>query len=121
MAKLKHNAPCHCGSGKKYRSCHLQADRRAAGRAEAAPEPSPVQQAQPALRPPRPRWLRMLPYAVGLLGSAVAVWVAVEHSAQGGVATFVATGLAMAAIVVFGDPPPPKDDAGDPSAINFGR
>lgn len=28
MTKLGRNDPCHCGSGKKYKKCHLEADRR---------------------------------------------------------------------------------------------
>jgi uncharacterized protein YecA (UPF0149 family) len=26
--KLGRNAPCWCGSGRKYKNCHLEADRR---------------------------------------------------------------------------------------------
>ena len=28
MTKLGRNDPCHCGSGKKYKRCHLAADER---------------------------------------------------------------------------------------------
>ncbi len=36
MSTLGRNDPCHCGSGKKYKNCHLTLDREAAGeRAEA--------------------------------------------------------------------------------------
>src|SRR5213594_2263899 len=28
MTKLGRNDPCHCGSGKKYKKCHLEADLR---------------------------------------------------------------------------------------------
>lgn len=31
MAQPGRNDPCHCGSGRKYKSCHLAADRAAAG------------------------------------------------------------------------------------------
>jgi methionyl aminopeptidase len=31
VRKLNRNAPCWCGSGKKYKNCHLRQDRRAAG------------------------------------------------------------------------------------------
>ena len=39
------NEPCHCGSGKKYKQCHLEKDDKAASRARAkaaaeTPEPS---------------------------------------------------------------------------------
>ena len=28
MINLGRNDPCHCGSGKKYKKCHLDADQR---------------------------------------------------------------------------------------------
>ena len=31
MAKLNRNDPCHCGSGKKYKQCHLREDETRAG------------------------------------------------------------------------------------------
>jgi hypothetical protein len=30
MSKLHRNEPCHCGSGKKYKNCHLDADEKLA-------------------------------------------------------------------------------------------
>jgi SEC-C motif len=42
---LGRNDPCHCGSGKKYKRCHLDADREAAREAARA-----VQEALPALK-----------------------------------------------------------------------
>ena len=43
-AKLGRNDPCHCGSGKKYKACHLEQDEAAAREArdkEAAARPAP--------------------------------------------------------------------------------
>ena len=57
---LGRNDPCHCGSGKKYKQCHLAQDEAAerearAKAAEAAPAPaaeaSPAKKA-PSTRPP---------------------------------------------------------------------
>jgi hypothetical protein len=64
---LGRNDPCHCGSGKKYKQCHLAADEakarearkkaEAAAPAEAAPTSSTA--AQPARRKPTPQpWKR---------------------------------------------------------------
>lgn len=44
--KLGRNDPCHCGSGKKYKACHLAADeatarKKASDAAAAAPAPEP--------------------------------------------------------------------------------
>ena len=37
---LGRNDPCHCGSGKKYKQCHLAADEAAAPAAEPATKPT---------------------------------------------------------------------------------
>ncbi len=55
---LGRNDPCHCGSGKKYKSCHLESDeaalREARARAAAeAPPPNPEEQA--AVEEKRPK------------------------------------------------------------------
>ena len=31
MAKIGRNDPCHCGSGKKYKNCHMRAEKKSAG------------------------------------------------------------------------------------------
>ena len=49
---LGRNDPCHCGSGKKYKQCHLAADeaaaREARAKAAAASEAAPAAEAEPA-------------------------------------------------------------------------
>ena len=43
-AKLGRNDPCHCGSGKKYKACHLEQDEATAREARdkvAAAQPQP--------------------------------------------------------------------------------
>jgi hypothetical protein len=63
---LGRNEPCHCGSGKKYKQCHLAADeakaREARKKAEdtaPAESPAPAAAAQPAHRKPAPQpWKR---------------------------------------------------------------
>jgi len=52
------NDPCHCGSGKKYKQCHLAADeakaRQAREKAAAnAPAPAAAETAKAASGPPR--------------------------------------------------------------------
>jgi hypothetical protein len=60
--ELGRNDPCHCGSGKKYKNCHLGKDEEAARAArakaaEAAPAPAPEAESAPpkphAAAPPR--------------------------------------------------------------------
>jgi hypothetical protein len=57
------NEPCHCGSGKKYKQCHLEKDDAARRKARAAAEKSgkdeaaaaaPEEKAKPG-PPPRPQ------------------------------------------------------------------
>lgn len=43
MKQLGRNDPCHCGSGKKYKKCHLDADQRS----RAATRPAPPQAEEP--------------------------------------------------------------------------
>jgi hypothetical protein len=63
---LGRNDPCHCGSGKKYKQCHLGADeakardarKKAEEQAPAEPE-APSVAAQPVHRKPTPQpWKR---------------------------------------------------------------
>ncbi len=122
MARPKHNGPCHCGSGKKYRLCHLNADREAkaaAAEAQAASESSaPV----PAPRAVKPPWLHALPWGLGAAGVGGGLYLALTSEAvQGGLAVSAGSVVIAVLIALFTDPPPPKDDAGDPGAINFGR
>ncbi|MFK7991616.1 MAG: SEC-C metal-binding domain-containing protein [Sandaracinaceae bacterium] len=49
MAKLGRNDPCHCGSGDKYKKCHLKAD-AAARTAELAAEQATAKAAAEAAR-----------------------------------------------------------------------
>jgi hypothetical protein len=70
--RIGRNAPCPCGSGKKYKVCCLPRDReaenarylehQAAASSEAAPAPPPAEEGfrwdelAPAAKPPAPRW-----------------------------------------------------------------
>ena len=51
MASLGRNDPCHCGSGKKYKHCHLDKDEAAAraAREKQAAEPAATPEAAPAV------------------------------------------------------------------------
>jgi len=55
------NDPCHCGSGKKYKQCHLDKDEAAArearaktGEASTGAEPTEPERAAAVPRPARP-------------------------------------------------------------------
>lgn len=48
--KLGRNEPCWCGSGKKYKNCHLSQDEQAAQRARPQPPAQPAKPAVPSAR-----------------------------------------------------------------------
>ena len=95
------NAPCPCGSGKKYKRCHG---------ADGAEEPSAVKK--------RVQKLPLL-IAVGGLNAGVIHAFTVGFDTGG----LVAVGGVVAAIAlsVFSDPPPPNANPGDPAGLGFGR
>jgi SEC-C motif-containing protein len=52
---LGRNDPCHCGSGRKYKQCHLAKDEeaeRSARAKEVAPAPEAAAEAQKVVPPP---------------------------------------------------------------------
>jgi preprotein translocase subunit SecA len=58
--ELGRNDPCHCGSGKKYKNCHLARDEEAARAArakaaEAAPAPAAEAEAEAESAPAKAR------------------------------------------------------------------
>jgi hypothetical protein len=62
VPKIGRNDPCHCGSGKKYKSCHLEQDETAAREArEKAAAAAPA----PAAEPEKPRHTTKQPWRKG--------------------------------------------------------
>jgi hypothetical protein len=67
---LGRNDPCHCGSGKKYKQCHLAADEAAAREARAKEEASldaaaPAPEASKEAAPVAPRHPTRQPWKGG--------------------------------------------------------
>ncbi|MCA9542250.1 MAG: SEC-C domain-containing protein [Myxococcales bacterium] len=105
MVVIERNAPCPCGSGLKYKKCHL-----------GKPLPGERAAATPAERAGRRNALLL-----GGVGVAVAIGVGIGMGTYAGLVVAAAWALALAAYLSFRDPPPPNEDAGDPAALNFGR
>jgi len=107
MAKIGRNEPCPCGSGKKYKNCHLGQALQGDGE-EIAP---PVDRNTRIAKTVIPSLVLMV--VLGGLGGA---WKGGQ-----GLAVGAAIGLFFGiGIVLMRDPPPPADnDSG--SAINFGN
>lgn len=98
MEPVPRNAPCPCGSGKKYKHCHL-------GKEDAAPVHSP-------------RFL--LPLILAILGIGLGLYLGFASSVGLGISVAAAALIIAGLIVLLRDPPPPRG-GGDASAINFGR
>ena len=58
------NDPCHCGSGKKYKLCHLNKDEAAAraARAKESAKEKPAESAPEKTAPPPPRHTTRQPW-----------------------------------------------------------
>ena len=107
MAKTGRNDACPCGSGKKYKNCHLGQPMEVVGDTIAPP-----------LDPRQRRARAMIPTLafVLVLGGLGAWWKAGQGLAIGAaIGLFLGIGL-----VLMRDPPPPSD-SGSGSAINFGN
>ena len=98
MSGISRNEPCPCGSGKKYKQCHLDKG-----------------------DPNAPASTSWLPYAL-VLGAVIAGVVGtVVDSWDTGV---MISGVSIVAIIawsVFRDPPPPKGGSSNPAGLDFGR
>ena len=91
------NAPCPCGSGKKYKHCHLDAD---------------VSQAV--------HW-RSGPLAAAVIGIVAGAVLWVTMSAAIGGPVIAGAIILPIAWTTFTDPPPPKANADDSAALKFGK
>ena len=97
MGSISRNAPCPCGSGKKYKQCCLR---------------------KGGVQGDRKRRLAKILGAV-VVGAAVVAGFVFGRN----VGFYVAFGGALAVgayLYVFSDPPPPRS-GGNPGAINFGN
>ncbi len=97
------NDPCPCGSGKKYKQCHLGQD-----------ETSPQAGADAVRSDSR------VTGAIAIAGAVLGVVIGMSQGADIGIAVGGGIVLAVGAWVIFRNPPPPKQGGDDPAAINFG-
>ena len=93
------NAPCPCGSGKKYKRCC-----GANPQVEAASKAS---------------WI--LPIALSTLCVGAGVAVGIAKGYELGIGVGGGSLLLLWIFLFFRDPPPPNTDSGDPAGLNFGR
>ncbi|MCG8424356.1 MAG: SEC-C domain-containing protein [Proteobacteria bacterium] len=96
METVSRNDPCPCGSGKKYKNCHLGKSLETRSR----------------------RFLVPLVLAFG--GAAIGVYLAIVKSVTLGLSVGAGALIVVGLFVLLRDPPPPGH-GGDPGAINFGK
>lgn len=96
MATVSRNAPCPCGSGKKYKHCCLGKSPAVSGS-------------------------RLLPIVLlTLVGLGTGVAVGLRSGVGAGFSVAAGTLIVISLIWLLRDPPPPGK-GGDPGAINFGK
>ncbi|MEE2788728.1 MAG: SEC-C metal-binding domain-containing protein [Myxococcota bacterium] len=108
MMKIGRNDLCPCGSGKKYKHCHLGKELPGFG------DGSDLQTTTTTSS-------RKAAYTLGAIGIALSIAVGIWTDTYKALVVAAAWGLGMLAYLSFRDPPPVNDNAGDPAALNFGR
>ncbi len=116
--KTSRNDPCPCGSGKKYKHCHLEEDRVAGSRRNTTEMDAAIDQ-QDAFDRARSRPLKLGLALTGII-AAVGVWL-LKEDVGAGLIVGTAWALGSLAYLTFRNPPPPNENPGDPAALNFGN
>ena len=96
MTTVSRNDPCPCGSGKKYKHCHLGKTTKVKS----------------------PRFI--LPIVLALAGIGLGVFFTVNNGVGAGVSVGAGSLIIVGLFVLLRNPPPPGK-GGDPGAINFGK
>lgn len=103
--KISRNDPCPCGSGRKYKKCHLGRPLDREGEDEAREGPRRLDRRIPIL---------------AVLGVGATVLAGVLKDASAAVIVALAWTLASVGYLVVSRPPPPKEKPGNPAALDFG-
>jgi hypothetical protein len=113
-ATPKRNDPCWCGSGKKYKNCHYAEDQE---KARIGAPPGPVSEEVVEER------AELTGRSLILLAVGAAAALAVgffRDSVVDGLVVFAAAAFGVIAYAAVANPPPVKEDAGNPAALDFG-
>ncbi len=116
MSKPSRNEPCHCGSGRKYKHCHLEED-RAKGPSSRQTDMDIAIAAQNEREAKESRPLKI---GLAIVGIGLAVGIGVWKDLASGLIVGAAWALGSLAYLSFRSPPPPNENPGDPAALNFG-
>ena len=97
MAEVSRNDPCPCGSGKKYKQCHLNIDTAQGPSFRAGP---------------------MITAAIGIVAGLVLL---ATHGVGVGIPVLIGAIVVPIAWGSFTEPPAPKGNADDAAALRFGK
>ena len=111
MSKIGRNDPCPCGSGKKYKHCHL-------GKEAPSGSSNPVAADDPGAGA---AWRDRIPWILAAIGGAAGVFFWVDQGLQPAISIWAGTGLFAGGWALFNNPPPSNPNSGDPAGLNFGR
>lgn len=119
-SSINRNDPCHCGSGKKYKHCHLQADEASRREAAGVASEEDIQTIDAYREGGGPdRGTTVVIVVAAILVAAVTL--VVTGYPRWGVAVG-GCGIIIAGIIwAVLDPPNPRQQAPDSAAIDFGR
>ena len=100
-SKVNRNDPCPCGSGKKYKHCHLG---------------KPTEERKEAVRR---HW--RVPIVLAAIALIVSISVGLSTEMSNGLVVFASAMLFIGGFVVLRKPPPASGNSKDGGSINFGR
>ena len=101
---IPRNEPCPCGSGKKYKQCHLGQE-------------LPQQQVERGGL----NWRRLIPILLIIIGVIAGTAVAIDGKLTEGIAIAGGTLLGVGCYLSLRSPPPVTGDRSDAAGLNFGR
>ena len=104
------NDPCPCGSGKKYKRCHLEED--LAKKVKRGDDGEIVENAASG---------NLLLWSIAGVIAITGIVLAVLGHVDWGIGVGVGGLFILGAWAIIRNPPPPNKDNQDPSGINFGN
>jgi hypothetical protein len=106
--KISRNAPCPCGSGDKYKNCHL-------GKPLPGEEGSVEEKADVIIE--QKKWA----LALAVVGIGIAIAAGFWRDPFSGIVVGTAWAMGSVVFLTLRRPPPVKDSAGNPAGLDFGR
>ena len=106
--KISRNAPCPCGSGKKYKNCCLGM-------------PLPGEEGSVEAKEAVTRDTKKWAIYCSVSGLFVSIGAGFWRDTYTALVVAAAWFLASIAFLIFRNPPPPNENPGNPAGLDFGR